>query len=279
MKTTKQILSEFKRLSGINVADYDTTWDSYLITEEEYVGLLTSTLDELNVEYECVIKEGKELLAESWTMVAIGAVLASGKLIDLLGNLSKKISNLFRSKENKRNDKNWLERTGKKLQSKVIMYPFKLLAKLILGTVGIVTNAGVKSKILGKEYSDSDIGNQDNIDKLANTLFTVTIIAVGGAGISGAIDAGVSFTGLAEAIDSSVKLYEVFFISIAWFLLNLSSSKDKWKEYGLEKVTHQLVDCVESNGGIRKFLNIINGKSSGSDTFSCLYKGLMSGSH
>ncbi len=82
MKANKKTLNEFYRLSGVNVPDYDTTWDSYLITEEEYVGLLISTLDELNVEYEYVIKEGKELLAESWTMVAIGAVLASGKLID-----------------------------------------------------------------------------------------------------------------------------------------------------------------------------------------------------
>lgn len=261
-------------LSGKGFSTEDFNQTTFDISEETYTTILIDSLNENNIEHNIIIKEDKELLIESWTMVGIGAALASGKLMDLIGSMLRKIANIFRKE--KKTEKNWLERTGEKLQKKVILVPFRILSTIILGFIEAIMSVGVN---FGQdEYQVVDLNNKDNVEKMANTLFYITASILGIQGFMSLAHSHGIFQAAIEAAASTTKLYEIILVLVAWGLVTWGKNKKTWSKFGPSKIAHQLGECIESHGGIRKAMGLL-GKKGKSDTWECVYEGLESGHH
>jgi hypothetical protein len=272
MEANQRLEIEYLRAKGFSTEDFnETTFD---ISEETYTTILIDSLNENNIEHNILIKEDKELLIESWTMVGIGAALASGKLMDLIGSMLRKIANIFRKE--KKTEKNWLERTGEKLQKKVILVPFRILATIILGFIEAIISAGIN---FGQDdHQVVDLNNKDNVEKMANTLFYITASILGIQGFMSLAHSHGIFQAAIEATASTTKLYEIILVLISWGLVTWSKNKKTWSSFGTSKIAHQLGECIESHGGIRKVIGLL-GKKGKSDTWECVYEGLTSGEH
>jgi len=274
MEANQRLEKSYLTNKGLLVEDFNE--NVFDISEEAYIRILVESLNENNIKHSVIIKEDKELLIESWTMVAIGAALASGKLMDLIGSMLRKFGNLFRKEGSKKTKKNWLEKRGEYIQQKVILVPFRILATMILGFIEAIISAG--SNFGQDEYVDVDVNNKDNVDKLANTLFYITASILGIQGFMSLAHSHGVIQAAIEATASTTKLYEIVLVLIAWGLVTWSKNKKTWSSFGVSKIAHQLGECIESHGGIRKSLGLL-GKKGESDTWKCVYDGLEFGEH
>lgn len=246
--------------------DYENFMD-FDLSEQEYVNVLIESLNENNIEHNIIIKEDKQLLTESWTLLGIGAALASGKIIDLLGSMLRKFTNLFREK--KKTEKNWLERKGEALQQKIILVPFRILAEIVLKIAGGI------SWVYGGELNKA---TEVNVEKLANTFFYITATILGLEGFSALAKAHGVIQFITELTASTTKLYEITLLAAAIIAIKFGSNKEELSKFKSHQIAHQLGECIESHGGFRKLVGLM-GKKGVSDTWECVHKGLESGHH
>lgn len=246
--------------------DYENFMD-FDLSEQEYVNVLIESLNENNIEHNIIIKEDKQLLTESWTLLGIGAALASGKIIDLLGSMLRKFTNLFREK--KKTEKNWLERKGEELQKKIILVPFRILAEIVLKIAGGISWA------YGGELNKA---TEVNVEKLANTFFYITATILGAKGFMALAESHGLIQFILELTASTTKLYEIVLLAAAIIVIKFGSDKEKLSKFKSHQIAHQLGECIESHGGFRKLVGLM-GKKGASDTWECVHKGLESGHH
>lgn len=238
-------------IMAIDENDFD---NKNLINKFLFESMLESglSLDGLIKENVTDINEGRELLNES---IAVGLLLASGKLLDVIGVLFKKVYNFFVKKgwiKGKEIDKTKFEEWGEWIHTNIIMGIFKVIATTLLGViaafVGVVNvfnggDGGIINKIV----------SEDNIKKLASTLFYVTILIVGVQGFMAVANSLVHGShiihGIVEAVASGTKLYELILLILAFYS---ATYVDAYKPFSnrIPDLAHAYGECLEGDKNI-----------------------------
>lgn len=242
------------------------------IDDNEFFSILKETCHELGLKVN--LNENKDLLKEGVTVMVIGAALASGKFLDLIGSLFRKAYNLFierfglmkkmrekkcktDSEEEKNKcieellksqsiEKTWLEKAGEWIHKNIIMNIFKLVATVL---VSIFASGFLIKKEGGL--------NTELIEKVANTLFYVSITIFGLLGLKALVAHGIhglpTLPGVVESVAVGTKGYELVLLIFASILITLR----KVKESNPPTVAHKLGECLEGGGKVSSlFKNI-----------------------
>lgn len=242
------------------------------LTDSDYIQILKEASEENNIKI--VLNESKILLKESVALV-IGAALASGKLLDVIGSLFRGAYNLFmktsglmkKMRENKCKtdsqqeqancieellkkqliNKTWLEKAGEWIHKNIIIKIFKGIAIVL---IGIFAPAFIIDKKEGGL-------NNELVEKVANTLFysTITIFAIYGGYmlIKHGLHGLVTLPGVVESVAVGTKAYELVLLIGAAILI----SYKKVKETSPSSVAHKLGECLEGGGKVSKILGNI----------------------
>jgi hypothetical protein len=92
MESNLRLEREFINSKSITVNDFILE----NISESQYISMLKESCDELGIEYDNQLNEERGLITEAaFTLMAISAALASGKLVDLIGSLFRKAWNFI----------------------------------------------------------------------------------------------------------------------------------------------------------------------------------------
>jgi hypothetical protein len=125
-------------IEGIMAIDEDDSENKNLINKFLFESMLENglSLDGFINENVLDINEEGQILNES---LVIGTLLASGKLLDVVGVLFKKIYNWMVKKgwiKGNQIDKTWLEKAGEWIHENIVMGMFKVIATTLLGVIG-----------------------------------------------------------------------------------------------------------------------------------------------
>ena len=212
------------------------------------------SLDGLIKENVTDINEGRELLNES-IVGTIGIALATGKLLDVIGVLFKKIYNWMIKKgwiKGKEIEKTKLEELGEWIHTNVIMGIFKVIATTLLGVIAAFVGA-VNVFNGGNGEIINQIVSEDNIKKLAATLFYVTIFMVGAQGFMAVADSIVHGShiihGIVETVASGTKLYELILLILAFYSATYIDAYKPFKNR-IPDLAHAYGECLEGDKNI-----------------------------
>ena len=215
---------------------------------------LLESMIENGIKLDDLITEGKEMLNES---LAVGAILASGKLLDVIGVLFKKIYNFFvkrgwiKGKEIKKTE---LEKAGEWIHKNLIMGIFKVIATTLLGTIGAFV-AVVQA--FGNTKSNGNLVNkivsEENINSLAATLFYVCITIFAAQGLMTVVHSALQGThilhGVIEAVTSGTKLYELLLLILAYYSATYIEVYKPFKNR-ISDLAHAYGECMEGDKNI-----------------------------
>ena len=237
----QNILEANQRLekSYLNSKNFE---ESDIIFKQIYL----ESFEELNIEFNALLVENKEKINEAIGLMITGAVLASGKLIDLIGVIFKKFRNFLISKgwlKGEKWDKTKAEIIGEKIQKYIIEPIFQALAGLLLAPMGTLVAAfgGDPEKVMGEE----------NRKKLGNTLFYGAVIGVGATSILQMLSHTPSLiAGVTEFFTNGTKFYEVVLLILSVFLY-------KQIKKTIPETAHILGECLESSGDYGKLMNTL----------------------
>lgn len=291
MQTKENILKEVRTIiKQTIIEDYNKKIILSIISEKEnnenfFLKILLESSKETNLDIneilnrkKILLTENKQLLNEVVGTLIISTALASGKLLDLIGVMFKKVRNWLIQKKILKGtqwDKTQLEKFGEFLHKWIIMGFFKILATAILGVIGgFVTTFGI---FVSPKIGDitSKIINQKNIDTLANTLFYCCVIifaTLGIAGIAEAVTKGHEiFMPIYEAITTGTKFYEILWLILAFFIITFIPEFNKFKG-NLKHFAHTIVDCTEDSGNAWKTIIALSKKLKSGDkkTIQCI---------
>jgi hypothetical protein len=244
------------------------------LTGLEFHNILKESCQEIGLKIN--LNENKDLLKEGVTVMIIGAALASGKFLDLIGSLFRNAYNLFveksglmeKMRESKCTDrfdeqeeqskcikillkkqsidKTWFEKAGEWIHKNIIMNIFKIVATVLIGIFA-------PSFLTSKE----DGMNTELIEKVANTLFYVSITIFGLLAIKTLVANGIkglaTLPGVVESVAVGTKGYEIVLLIFAAILI----LKKKVKENNPSNVAHKLGECLEGGGKVSSLLKNI----------------------
>lgn len=200
--------------------------------------------------------DDKELMTESLIGAGIGVLLATGKFVDVMSSLFKKLRNKmvqwgWLGKDAKTWDKTKGEQFGDWWEKNIIDRIFKSAAKFLLGIVAI--GVTVFSAVNTKKSTDyyGQIVTQSNIDDLAAILFYGTITALSltavFGGISELLHHGQIWAAIADQIATGVKFYEILLLVLAFFFVTYIDVYKPFKS-NLTHFAHALGECLEGSG-------------------------------
>jgi hypothetical protein len=236
---------------------------------------LFESIIENGIELDDLITENKEVINES---IVIGAVLASGKLLDVIGVVFKKIYNFFVKKgwiKGNQIEKTYLEEAGEWIHENLVMGIFKTIATFLLGTIAAavaVVNAFTdpnNGDVLNKIVSD------ENIKNLAATLFYVSITIVGVKGLmvvaNSAIHGSHILHGVVEAVTSGTKFYELILLLLAFYSALFIEAYKPFKNR-ITDLAHAYGECLEGNKNIYNVIKSVpkNFKAGNTSQIECV---------
>ncbi|MEI6879784.1 MAG: hypothetical protein WCK82_00380 [Bacteroidota bacterium] len=215
---------------------------------------LFESIIENGIELDDLITENKEVINES---IVIGAVLASGKLLDVIGVVFKKIYNFFVKKgwiKGNQIEKTYLEKAGEWIHENLIMGVFKIIATTLLGTIGGFVGV---VQVLANPKSNGDLVNkivsEENIKNLAATLFYASITIVGAQGLMtvahSAIHGSHILHGVIEGVTSGTKLYELILLVLAFYSASYIEPYKPFKNK-IPALAHAYGECLEGDKNI-----------------------------
>lgn len=215
------------------------------------------------------INEDKELLNES---LIIGSILASGKLLDVIGVLFKKIYNFFVKKgwiSGNQIKKTGAEEAGEWLHEKVVMGLFKVIATTLLGTLGAFIS-GVNMVVdPNNKTSFNDVVSEENVKNLAATLFYASITIVGAQGLmtvaNSAIHGSHILHGIIEGVTTGTKLYELILLILAFYSVTYIEPYKPFKSR-IPDLAHAYGECMEGDKNIYNVIKTIPSKIKSGDT-------------
>lgn len=283
IKRSKQLMGITNNNSNALITYIGESTDSnmYKVLIESANEIGVNVQDVINRESKLLRENSRELLTEAGiTLAIIGTALASGKLLDLIGSIIKKIQNVMVQQGWLKGDK-WettkISQAGEWIQKNIISRFFKYIAKALLtpiayfaGTISEMITPGSSSNISSKVLNDK------SIDALANVLFYVAISYAGLLGFKAALPNLTTggFLPILEMVTSSIKGYELIWLVVAVVVVTVI---DKFQEYKSQvpKLAHSLMGCFEGEslnpikamGKIKKdndqYLTCITGHMSG----------------
>jgi hypothetical protein len=176
----------------------------------------------------------------------VGTLLASGKFVELLGKLGKWTYNKLVDKgiiDGKKIEKTKFEKAGEWIQ--------KIIDKVFL----------LAAKGIGKVFNLSD----DNVEKLAQLMFYISLVVLGTQGIQEIAQAhGGSVAILVEEVAVAIKGLELAEVLLALILM---MSVEELKKQKLKDVAHTMVKCVK-DGNLKKLFK----KDSREQVVACTVK-------
>ena len=250
-----------ENILSINEDDFD---NKNLINK-----FLFESMIEHGIKLDEIINEGKQILNEG---LAIGLILASGKLLDIIGVVFKKIYNFFVKRgwiKGDQIEKTYLEKAGEWIHENLIMGIFKIIATTLLATIGGFVGV---VQVLANPKSNGDLVNkivsEENIKNLAATLFYVSIVIVGAKGLMTVFEAASHGThllhGVTEAITSGTKFYEVILLLVAFYS---AIYVDPYKPFRnrIPDLAHAYGECLEGDKNIYNVLKSLPKKIKAGD--------------
>ena len=248
---------ESKGLVNENVIN-DSNRDEW---DKELTQIYTETFEELDIRVDGVLLEGKDIMNEAFGFAAIsGAILASGKFVDLIGTLARKFQNWMVKKgwiKGDKWDKTKLEVWGEEMNKFFLNAIFKPLAGIIMAPIAalVIVSGGDGEAVMSK------------LDVVANTLFAGAVIILFGVNVWGMIKHHLTvLTGVVEAISNTTKLYEIILLIAALFFF-------KKVKKSLTDTAHTLGECLEAGGQygtLMKKLKQLKNKSYAEEIKLCL---------
>lgn len=246
-------------IEGVMAIDDDDFENENLINK-----WLFESMIECGVNLENLIAEGKEVITESLIAAGIGVLLATGKFIDVIGVLFRKIRNQmvkwgWLGQDAKTWDKTKAEEFGDWWKEKIIDPIFKAAARVLLGVVGIgvTTFLGVMNPNENKDYM-AEIMTEQNISDVAAVLFYGTITALSltavFGGIASLVHHGQIWAAVAEKLATGTKFYEIMLLIVAFFFTMFIEVYKPFKTK-LFDFSHALGECLEGNS----FMKILKG--------------------
>lgn len=231
---------------------------------------LFESMIENGIKLDDLVTENKQILTEG---LAIGAILASGKLLDIIGVVFKKIYNFFVKRGWIKGDqiqKTWLEKAGEWIHENLIMGIFKTIAATLLVTIG--GYVGVVQAVANPK-SNSDLVNkivsEENIKNLAATLFYISIVIVGAKGLMTVFEAASHGThllhGVTEAVTSGTKFYEVILLLVAFYSAFYVDPYKPFKNR-IPDLAHAYGECLEGDKNIYNLIKSLPKKIKSGNT-------------
>ena len=259
-------------IESIMAIDENDSENKNLINKFLFESMLENglSLDGLINENITDINEGGELLNES---LAIGLLLASGKLLDVIGVLFKKIYNWMVKKgwiDGKEIKKTGLEKAGEWIHENIVMGIFKVIATTLLGTIGAFV--GVVNSFTdpnGNGEIVNQIVSEENIKNLAATLFYATIVIVAIQGFTTVAESAIHgehiLHGVIEGITSSTKLYELILLVLAFYSASYVEPYKPFKSR-IPALAHAYGECMEGDKNIYNVIKSVPKKIKAGDT-------------
>jgi len=257
-------------IERIMAIDENDTENKNLINKFLFESMIENglSLDEFINESVVDINEDGELLTES---LAVGLLLASGKLLDVIGVLFKKIYNWMVKKgwiDGKEIKKTMLEEAGEWIHENIVMGIFKVIATTLLGTIGAFV--GVVNAVTNpKGDIVNQVVNDENINNLAATLFYATITIVGAQGLMtvahSAIHGSHILHGVIEAVTTGTKLYEIILLVLAFYSALYIESYKPFKNR-IPALAHAYGECMEGDKNIYNVIKSVPKKIKAGDT-------------
>jgi hypothetical protein len=225
------------------------------------------SLDNVISEDVVILNEDKNIITESLIAAGIGVLLATGKFIDVMSALFKKVRNqMVKWGWLGKDAKTWTKTKGENFGDwwhKHIINPiFKAAAKFLLGIVGIGVTifSGVLNPNSNQDYM-GQIMSQSNVDDLASVLFFGTITALSLTAIFGGITElihhGHIWTAIAERLATGTKFYELLMLVVAFFLATYIDLYKPFKS-NLTHFAHALSECLEGDHFITTLKSLKN---------------------
>lgn len=217
------------------------------------------------------INEDKELLNES---LVIGTILASGKLLDVIGVLFKKIYNFFVKKgwvNGNQIEKTKFEEAGEWIHNKIVMGLFKVIATALLGTLGaFISSVNMVVDPNGSNNTSfNEVVSEENVKNLAATLFYASITIVGAQGLmtvaNSAIHGSHILHGVIEGVTTGTKLYELILLILAFYSVTYVEPYKPFKGR-IPDLAHAYGECMEGDKNIYNVIKSIPSKIKSGDT-------------
>lgn len=259
-------------IEGIMSIDEDDSENKNLINKFLFESMLENglSLDGFINENVMDINEEGQILNES---LVIGTLLASGKLLDVVGVLFKKIYNWMVKKgwiKGNQIDKTWLEKAGEWIHENIVMGIFKVIATTLLGTIGALV--GVVNSFTdpnGNGEIVNQIVSEENIKNLAATLFYATITIVGIQGFTTVAQSAIHgehiLHGVIEGITSSTKLYELILLVLAFYSASYVEPYKPFKSR-IPALAHAYGECMEGDRNAYNAIKSFRKKIASGDT-------------
>jgi len=198
------------------------------------------------------INEDGKLLNES---IVVSSILASGKLLDVIGVLFKKAYNYFVSKgwiKGNQIEKTVLEKAGEWINEHIVMGIFKAIATTLLGVI-----AGFIGVVSAFSKGNTDVVNkivtEENIKSLAVTLFYAAIVIVGAQGLMAVAHSIAQAThmlhGVVESVTTGTKIYELILLVLA-FYSTLYIEPYKPFRNRIPDLAHAYGECLEGDKNV-----------------------------
>lgn len=278
-KEKEQVLNEVRLLIRKSITEeYNRKVVNSILLEEDndeniFFKILTESaneaginIDELLIKENNILSENKKLLTESLTVMIIGGALASGKFLDLVGGLFRKVRNWLIKKgalKGKTWDKSYLEKAGEWLHEWIIMGFFRVAATAILGVIGGFT--AMVGIFINPKIGDliGKIITKENIDSLATTLFYCCVTIFGALGLSGIVHSvslgHAIFTPIYEAVTTGTKIYELLWLTLAFFMATFIKDFEPYKG-NVKAFAHAITNCSEDHGNGWKTMKTVLSK-------------------
>jgi hypothetical protein len=256
-------------IEGIMAIDEDDSENKNLINKFLFESMLENglSLDGFINENVLDINEEGQILNES---LVIGTLLASGKLLDVVGVLFKKIYNWMVKKgwiKGNQIDKTWLEKAGEWIHENIVMGMFKVIATTLLGVIGAFV--GVVSAFIDPNGNVvNNIVSEENINNLAATLFYTSIIIVGAQGLMtvahSAIHGSHILHGVIEGITTGTKFYELILLVLAFYSASYIEPYKPFKNR-IPALAHAYGECMEGDKNIYNVIKTVPKKIKSGD--------------
>tara|TARA_R100001509_G_scaffold65560_1_gene36233 strand:- start:33442 stop:34398 length:957 start_codon:yes stop_codon:yes gene_type:complete len=302
MESNLRLEREFIASKSITVNDFILE----NISESQYISMLKESCDELGIEYDNQLNEERGLITEEgFTLMAISAALASGKLFDLIGSFFRKAWNFISKQIAKKSKtckevskdergkcaeallasgkgpkilgKTWFEKAGEWIHENIIMTLFRVVAIVLLDTAQGIFSSGKKSDEVQQDYYGGPKGtfieggkwvdDDKLVDMVANTLFYATITIVGYFGLKELYALGKDGIATFTGVVEIVTSVTKGYELILLVIATVVIKRGLVKSSDTSGVAHTLGECLEGGGKIGKIFKQVK-KMKKDDSYS-----------